>query len=149
MLDQRVDDVDAELKLRAAAKSNALTTAVPQIHGWALQNIPEEQDSVETSGSEGDKNEAPQCVTADEMYEGIGLFEDLSLRAIGVTSEERKRCRDNSLCYYCGEGGHYMKECPKARKQIQANSSTSARGISIIMPDDGANFLADLLPENY
>jgi hypothetical protein len=147
-LDQRVDDVDTELKLRMGKGS----TSVPQIHGQILTGVLEEEELGQQTLTETQhERETPsEYVTADDdIFEGIGMFEELSLRAIGVSLEERKRRRDNALCYYCGEKGHFMRECPKAKKQTQPNTA-SARGISIIMPDESsANFLEDLFPGNY
>jgi hypothetical protein len=147
-VDQRVEDVDSELKIRANRGTNI--SSVPNIQARALQDIAEEvedetlkqQEIMETSQGSN------ECFVADDLFEGIGIFEDLSLRAAGVSAEERKRRRDNALCYYCGEKGHFMKQCPKAKKQLQ--TSAAARGISFVMPDEdsSANFLGDLFPEN-
>jgi hypothetical protein len=74
--------------------------------------------------------------------------EDLSLRAAGISLDKQKHRCENTLCYYCGEKGHFMKQCPKAKKQLC--TTTSAREISFVMPDKDSNisFLADLFPEN-
>jgi hypothetical protein len=153
-VDQRVDDVDSELKIRAG-KSTSISS-VPQVHGRALHEVvdPEAASNSQMTHTENvahaeNENSALECFTSDDdFFDGIGVFEEMSLRAAGISFEERKRRRENALCYYCGEKGHFMKQCPKAKNQLQA--SASARGISFIMPDDtDYNFLEDLFSENY
>jgi hypothetical protein len=86
------------------------------------------------------EGQVEETFTADDWYEGIGLFEDLCLRAVNVSPEQRKYQRDNTLCYYCGEKGHFMRQCPKAKQQMQTQrdkgNSANARGITFTLPDD-------------
>ena len=51
-----------------------------------------------------------------------------------ITDQEKKRCRDNNLCVYCGLSGHWASQCPQERsrgKPSAAAAATSEGGVPI------------------
>jgi hypothetical protein len=144
MLDQPYNDIEAELRLRRGLSQTN------QAQGRAVQVV---EELMQTSDEMLQQETSTETFIADDWYEGIGLFEDMCLRAVNVSPEQRKYWRDNALCYYCGEKGHFMRQCPKAKQQTQyqkdKGNTAAARGITFTLPEDPFyNFFENFNQEN-
>ena len=56
------------------------------------------------------------------------LWVDLSFKLASngkLTSDKRKKCLENNLCFYCGAGDHKLDFCPKGRS-ASATADTPA-----------------------
>ena len=45
-----------------------------------------------------------------------------------LTAAEKKRCRDNSLCLYCGSPGHWATTCPQKKRRTAASATVESEG---------------------
>ena len=44
-----------------------------------------------------------------------------------LTPEQRKAAKDNNLCFYCQQRGHWAKQCPKKRARRQQRFNRTQR----------------------
>ena len=51
-----------------------------------------------------------------------------------LTAAEKKRCRDNSLCLYCGSPGHWATTCPQKQRQTAASAVIAENDGGVPLP---------------
>ncbi|CDO78103.1 hypothetical protein BN946_scf184480.g1 [Trametes cinnabarina] len=111
--DDNLYEIDQELRRRGIKPGQSSKTAQPKARDTRPPNPLPPSTSPSTIANPSSSTAVPMDVDAIRQS-----------RPRGPLSEaEKERRRKNNLCFYCGEGGHTFKNCPKKNPTAPASRS--------------------------
>lgn len=116
---------------KAKAKPRPRTVAPEDVlpeHTLLSDVVAKDEEAPEELEDEYQDLDAPRCSWHDGPKAWIASFAPWNMVRKGAPLHhtEKTRRKERNLCYYCGDPGHWLRDCPKAHVRNLAHSGVSS-----------------------
>ena len=117
-IDENLYEIEQELKRRGGNKSGQSSKSTYS------QSSNRSRDHNDSARDTRQTNPTPTTTSTSSGIVPMDVDATRQSRPRGPLSEaEKERRRKNNLCFYCGEGSHLFKNCPKKNPAAPASRS--------------------------